>query len=169
MRGDITKAALLCLAASAAASPLVRRSYNNNLTDEFEDTDDFPNPSAKQLLGTEKNAHGTLSNSTPPASVNQDTIRSLQVIAHQEQFEAAFFKQLLSNVTNDVTGFYIDDGPSKESTVKALTAIVAVCIRLYFILGVVLNDRLLARGTTCSGCNDRPQTFRRDPRRAVFV
>ncbi|CRG89045.1 hypothetical protein PISL3812_06080 [Talaromyces islandicus] len=121
----ITKAAFLCLAASATASPLARRSFNNNVADEFENIDDFPNPSAEQLLGTEQNAHGTLSNSTPPASVDPDTIRSLQVIASQEQFEAAFFQQLLTNVTNDVTGFYIADGPSKESTVRALTAIVA--------------------------------------------
>jgi hypothetical protein len=130
MRRDITKAVILCLAASSAASPLGRRSFNNNVVDEFENIDDFPNPSPQQLLGTEQRAHGTLSNSTPPASVNPDTITSLQVIAAQEQFEAAFFQQLLANVTNDATGFCIDDAESKEFTIRALTAIVAVSIVL---------------------------------------
>lgn len=141
MRRDITKAVLLFLAASAAASPLGRRSFNNNVVEEFKNIDDFPNPSAQQLLDTEQRAHGTLSNSTPPASVNPDTITSLQVIAGQEQFEAAFFQQLLTNVTNDVSGFYIDNADSKEFTVRALTAIVAVCISF---------NTLFIRSGTCT-------------------
>lgn len=143
MRREITKAALLCLAASAAATPLGRRSSNNNVSDELENIDGFPNPSAQQLLNTEQRAHGTLSNSTPPASVNPDTITSLQVIAGQEQFEAAFFQQLLTNVTNNVTGFCIDDADSREFTVRALTAIVAVCISfIKNFFEAVLNDRI---------------------------
>lgn len=135
MRRDIIKAALLSLAAASAASPLARRSFKNNVVDEFKNIDGFPSPSPQQLLGTQQRAHGTLSNSTPPAEVSPDTITSLQVIAAQEQFEAAFFQQLLTNVTNNVTGFRIADD-SREFTVRALTAIVAVCIRfqhfLYF-------------------------------------
>ncbi|KAH8701548.1 putative sexual development protein [Talaromyces proteolyticus] len=125
MRQAIIKLALGYLVALAAASPIRRRSLNNNVVDEFENIDSFPNPSPQQLLSTEQRAHGTLSNSTPPASVNPDTIISLQVIAAQEQFEAAFFQQLLTNVTNCEPGFYIDDIDSRDFTIKALTAIVA--------------------------------------------
>lgn len=110
----------------ATAAPLERRSYNNNVSDEFQDIDNFPNPNTQQLLNTEQRAHGTLSNSTPPARVDPDTILSLQVIAAQEQFEAAYFQQLLTNVTNNVTGFVIKDVEDRKIKINALTAIVAV-------------------------------------------
>lgn len=126
MRSDIYSRLALCgLVALSTAAPTQRRSVNNNLSDEFEDIDSFPSPNAQQLLSIEQQAHGTLSNGTPPASVSPDTILSLQVIAAQEQFEAAFFEQLLTNVTNCESGFEIDDEDARDLAINALTAIVA--------------------------------------------
>lgn len=124
------------MALSTAAPSADRRSVNNNVNDEFESIDGFPNPSDQQLADIEQQAHGTLSNSTPPASVSSDTILSLQVIAGQEQFESAFFEQLLTNVTNSEPGFEIDDANERKVAINALTAIVAVsaeypCIPIY--------------------------------------
>jgi hypothetical protein len=116
--------ALLGLTALAAASPL-RRSTNNNLVDEFKNVDGFPTPSAQQLLNINQQAHGTLSNGSPPPTISNDTIISLQVIAGQEFFESAYFQQLLTNVTNGVDGFYIENWEARELTVSTLEAVVA--------------------------------------------
>lgn len=118
--------ALLGLTALAAASP-VRRSVKNNVVTEFKNVDGFPAPSAQQLLDIEQRAHGTLSNGSVPAQIDPDTVISLQVIAAEEQFEAAFFQQLLFNVTSEVKGFHIANWEARELAVKSLTAIVAVC------------------------------------------
>lgn len=126
MHANIIYLAVCGLTALSTAAPIERRSNNNNLVDEFENIDSFPTPSAQQLLDTEQRAHGTLSNSTPPASVDPDTILSLQIIAGEEQFEAAFFQQLLTNVTNEETGFEFDHKEERELAIDALTAIVAV-------------------------------------------
>jgi hypothetical protein len=117
---------LLGLTALATASP-VRRSSNNNVVDEFKNVDGFPAPNAQQLLNIEQRAHGTLSNGSAPANVSDDTILSLQVIAAEEQFEAAYFQELLANVTSGATGFYIENWEARELAINALTAIVAVC------------------------------------------
>jgi hypothetical protein len=117
---------LLGLTALATASP-VRRSSNNNAVDEFKNVDGFPAPDAQQLLNIEQRAHGTLSNGSVPANISEDTILSLQVIAAEEQFEAAFFQELLTNVTSGVTGFYIENWEARELAINSLTAIVAVC------------------------------------------
>ena len=117
---------LLGLSSLATAIP-IRRSVNNNVVDEFKNIDGFPNPSKQQVLKIYEQAHGTLSNSTPPSTVDPDTILSLQVIVAEEEFEAAFYQQLLTNVTMEVPGFHIENLEAREVVVKALTAIVAVC------------------------------------------
>ncbi|OKL57241.1 hypothetical protein UA08_07401 [Talaromyces atroroseus] len=115
----------LTLAALSIAAPVTKRSINNNVSDEFQNIDSFPNPDAQQLLSTEQRAHGTLTNSTPPASISSDTVISLQVIAAQEQFEAAYFNQLLANVTNAEPGFQFNSTEAKQLAIDSLTAIVA--------------------------------------------
>ncbi|EED17039.1 sexual development protein (LsdA), putative [Talaromyces stipitatus ATCC 10500] len=125
MRQNIIQLALCGLAALSTAAPANRRSTNNNVSDEFQSIDGFPAPNPQQLLETERRAHGTLSNSTPPDSVDPDTIISLQVIAAEEQFEAAFFQQLLANVTNNEAGYEIVGGNARTMGIDALTAIVA--------------------------------------------
>lgn len=126
MRQNIITLALCSLAALSTAAPVERRSNNNNVGDEFQSIDGFPTPNNQQVLDIEQRAHGTLSNSTPPASVDPDTIISLQVIAAQEQFEVAFFQQLLTNITNNEPGFVIQNANARTLGLSALTAIVAV-------------------------------------------
>jgi hypothetical protein len=126
MRQNLITLALCSLAALSAAAPVERRSNNNNVVDEFQSIDGFPTPNNQQVLDIEQRAHGTLSNSTPPASVDPDTIISLQVIAAQEQFEVAFFQQLLTNITNNEPGFVIQNANARTLGLNALTAIVAV-------------------------------------------
>lgn len=126
MRQNIVNIALCSFAALSTAAPVDRRSNNNNVSDEFQSIDGFPTPNDQQVLNIEHRAHGSLSNSTPPASVDPDTIISLQVIAAQEQFEAAFFQQLLANVTNKEPGYVIRNSNAWTLGVDALTAIVAV-------------------------------------------
>ena len=125
MRQNLITLALCSLAAISNAAPVERRS-NNNVVDEFQSIDGFPTPNNQQVLDIEQRAHGTLSNSTPPASVDPDTIISLQVIAAQEQFEVAFFQQLLANITNNEPGFVIQNANARTLGLSALTAIVAV-------------------------------------------
>lgn len=126
MRQNMITLALCSLAAFSTAAPVERRSNNNNVSDEFQSIDGFPAPNDQQILSIEQRAHGTLSNSTPPASVDPDTIISLQVIAAQEQFEVAFFQQLLTNITNNEAGFLIRNSNARTLGLNALTAIVAV-------------------------------------------
>jgi hypothetical protein len=128
MYQDIFYLTLCGLTALSTAAPAARRSTNNNVNDEFENIDNFPNPNAQQLLSTDQRAHGTLTNSTPPASVSSDTVISLQLIAAQEQFEAAFFNQLLANVTNAEPGFQFNNTDAQTLAIDSLTAIVAVSV-----------------------------------------
>jgi hypothetical protein len=126
MRQNIITLALCSLAALSTAAPVERRSNNNNVSDEFQGIDSFPTSNDQQILDIEQRAHGSLSNSTPPAAVDPDTIISLQVIAAQEQFEVAFFQQLLTNITNNEPGFMIRNSNARTLGLNALTAIVAV-------------------------------------------
>lgn len=130
MRQNIITLALCSLAALSTAAPVERRSNNNNVSDEFESIDAFPAPNDQQILNIEQRAHGTLSNGTAPASVDPDTIISLQVIAAEEQFEAAFFQQLLANITNNEPGFVIKNSNARTLGLNALTAIVAVRVAI---------------------------------------
>lgn len=170
MRQNIINLALCSLAALSTAAPVERRSINNNVIDEFENIDSFPSPSPQQLLNTEQRAHGTLSNGTPPATVNPDTIISLQVIAAEEQFEAAFFQQLLTNITNNEPGFLIPNTNARTMGINALTAIVAVST---WALGKQTRKRFdvltitIARGITRPQRNQRPQTLQPNPRRTM--
>lgn len=130
MRPNTITLALCSLAALSAAAPVERRSNNNNVNDEFQSIDGFPAPNNQQILNIEQRAHGTLSNGTPPASVDPDTIISLQVIAAEEQFEAAFFQQLLTNITNNEPGFVIKNSNARTLGLNALSAIVAVSVTI---------------------------------------
>ncbi|KAK2805085.1 hypothetical protein FQN50_006330 [Emmonsiellopsis sp. PD_5] len=87
--------------------------------------DGFPNPNPEQVKEIEQAAFGTLSNSTPPASISPDGVTSLQLVAFNELFEVDYFTKLLANITGGVKGFEIDDEGQKEFVVKSLKAIQA--------------------------------------------
>lgn len=87
----------------------------------------MPNPSPDQLAKIQDNARGTLPNTPPPATIGQNGITNLQLIAFNELFEVSFFNELLLNVTNNVDGYHLEDAHDREFVITTLTAILAVC------------------------------------------
>ena len=88
----------------------------------------FPTVAAgsPQLAAIETQAHGSLPNAPPPATApSADSLTSLRLIAFNELFEVAFFTELLSNITNHVDGYEIQDQGSRDFIIKALTAVQA--------------------------------------------
>lgn len=83
--------------------------------------DGFPNLNATGLAEVEKLAGGTLPNGALPTTLKADAIQALQLIAANEQFEVAYFTELLANVTNGVPGY--EDG-NTDYIKRTLTAIV---------------------------------------------
>lgn len=92
--------------------------------------DGMPNPSPAELEQIEQSARGTLPNGPPPASISNEGITNLKLIAFNELFEVAFFSQLLMNVTDNVDGFRISDAGDREFVVESLQAILAVRVTL---------------------------------------
>jgi hypothetical protein len=83
------------------------------------------NPS-DALTDIEKIAHGSLPNGAPPATVTDDTLTSLRLIAFNELAEVAFFTELISNITNKVDGFNnIGDDRTTDFILNALKAVQA--------------------------------------------
>lgn len=92
-------------------------------------SDGFPNPSLAQLAAIEKEAGGALPNGALPTSLKDAAVTTLNLLANNELFEAAFFSELLANITNSVAGYDEDSmGPhcSKPFAIKAISAILAV-------------------------------------------
>lgn len=107
---------LACLATVASASPF-----------SFPLSNSFPkvaNPS-DTLTNIELLAQGSLPNGGPPPTPASDSLTSLSFIAFNELLEVAFFTQLLSNITTNVTGYAIDDPAICEEIVTILTAVQA--------------------------------------------
>ncbi|KAH7327308.1 hypothetical protein BKA65DRAFT_461982 [Rhexocercosporidium sp. MPI-PUGE-AT-0058] len=83
----------------------------------------FPNPSQEQILGVQKQAHGSLPNGPPPSNVNPNTLTSLRLVAFNELFEVAFFTSLLNNITTNATGYTFSSPSTRDTALAALTAI----------------------------------------------
>jgi Ferritin-like domain len=91
-------------------------------------TNGFPtiaNPS-DALTAIELAAHGSLPNSTPPKSVNSDTLTSLKLIAFNELTEVAFFTELIYNITNQVEGYHRHDIGNDEDVEFVLASLTAI-------------------------------------------
>ncbi|KAK2784326.1 hypothetical protein FQN53_008555 [Emmonsiellopsis sp. PD_33] len=112
----ISYAALACIPVSAAPTA------GGNV---YPLPDGFPNPNPEQVKEIEQAALGTLSNSTPPASISPGGVTSLQLIAFNELFEVDYFTKLLTNITGGVKGFEIEDEGQKDFVVRSLKAIQA--------------------------------------------
>jgi len=86
------------------------------------------NPS-DALTDIETTAHGSLPNGAPPATVTNDTLTSLKLIAFNELTEVAFFTELIYNITNRVEGYHrhdiADDDAGVAFVLKALKAVQA--------------------------------------------
>ncbi|KAK2623804.1 hypothetical protein QTJ16_006985 [Diplocarpon rosae] len=85
----------------------------------------FPNPSAQQILDIQRQARGSLPNGAPPARVTNDTLTSLRLIAFNEMFEVAYFTSLLNNITTNVPGYTFSNPTERASVLATLTAVQA--------------------------------------------
>ncbi|KAG0649388.1 hypothetical protein D0Z07_4423 [Hyphodiscus hymeniophilus] len=101
---------LILSASTAAAAPFSYPLANG-----------FPNLNATAMAEVYKLAGGTLPNGALPTSLKAGGTQALQLIAANEEFEVAYFSELLANVTNDVPGYDVED---KDYVVKTLTAVV---------------------------------------------
>lgn len=108
---------VLAFAAGVAAAP-----------PSFPLPDGFPNPSRGQLSAIEKTAGGSLGDYPLPTTLTPAAITSLELLANNELFEVAFFSELLSNITNTVTGYGFSDLEpfDRDLIIKSLTAILKV-------------------------------------------
>lgn len=106
-----------CFSLAVSAAPF---SYANNPLGN-----DFPNPNSTALKSIEIQAHGSLPDTIPPPTLEPDTLTSIRLIAFGELFEVAFFTELLTNITTNVTGYWIEYEKDRNYTIKAITAIQA--------------------------------------------
>jgi hypothetical protein len=84
----------------------------------------FPNLNATALQEVEDLAGGSIPNGALPTTLKPAGIQTLQLIAANELFETAYFTDLLSNVTNRVSGYNVEN---YDYVVATLTAVVNAC------------------------------------------
>ena len=81
----------------------------------------FPKVNMTTLEETFKLAGGTTPNVSPPATLTNSGVQTLQLIAANELFEIAYFTELLHNISSGVPGYRAD-----QYIIDSLTAIVNV-------------------------------------------
>lgn len=111
---------LVVLAGVTIAAPTIPRSYN------IPTTDGFPAPSPAQLVTIQQKAGGQLSNAPPPPKLASSSLTAFQLIAFNENFEAAYFSSLRDNITNNASGFQLDDHKKRSDLLSILEAVIAV-------------------------------------------
>lgn len=87
--------------------------------------DGFPNPNSQQLQAIEDLAHGTLPNAPPPPSLSTQGGINFQFLQFNEEFEVAFFADLLHNITTNVPGYQIEDSAQQKFVIEVITAVLA--------------------------------------------
>jgi hypothetical protein len=92
-----------------------------SLTSGFPTTLNGSPPGEIELL-----ARGGLPNGRPPANISCEGITNFQLIEFNENFEVAFFRSLISNITGNVPGFEIRDGNRRQFVLEVLVAVLAV-------------------------------------------
>jgi hypothetical protein len=117
MRTSILHATAL-LTTLTSAIPITKRDFA-----PFPLSNGFPSPSQEAIFRIQQDGHGTLPNGPPPPSLSPAGVINLQLITLNELFEVAFFTQLVSNMTDKVSGY--DMGHRHEYILSTLTAIVA--------------------------------------------
>lgn len=80
----------------------------------------FPELNPSDLKQVEILAHGTEPNGPPGKPLSAQGIINLQFIEFNENFEVAFFNSFIQNVTNNVSGFEVNDS-EKDAFVSILT------------------------------------------------
>lgn len=84
--------------------------------------DGFPNLNSTALAAVYKLAGGTLPNGALPTTIKASGVTALQIIAANEQFEVAYFTELLSNITSGVAGY---ESGNTDYIKKTLAAVIA--------------------------------------------
>ena len=97
---------LSLISAIVSAALAAKRDYSN----VFPLTDGFLNPSTAQLQNIENRAFGTLLNAPPLGTISMDGFTNLKLIALNELFEVVFFIELVTNLTNKVSGYDLSYG-----------------------------------------------------------
>lgn len=118
--------------ALASASPIAtekaRRDASSQGFNPFPLDNGFPNPDSKETDQIQQQALGTLPNGPVPDNISGEGLFNLQIIALNEIFEVAFFTELLYNVTNNVTGYEVEQADKREFIIRTLTAVQAVSL-----------------------------------------
>ncbi|KAL8803591.1 MAG: hypothetical protein Q9182_003096 [Xanthomendoza sp. 2 TL-2023] len=87
--------------------------------------DGFPNPSPAQLLSIQKAAGGFFPSTPLARNLTPTAIAAIQLLANNEFYEAAFFSELLTNLTTNVPGYRPKDIYPLDHglLIKSITAI----------------------------------------------
>ncbi|KZP01799.1 LsdA family protein [Calocera viscosa TUFC12733] len=121
MRLTLVGTAIFGLTAlSAWAAPLAVDNIKRD-NDPLPFPDGFPTPSDAQLQKIYAGAHGTLSNSAPPANVSYQGLVNLRLLDFAERIEAVYFYEFLWNVTNGVPGYELPWWVDYDYFVRFLT------------------------------------------------
>ncbi|KAI3393970.1 hypothetical protein diail_3449 [Diaporthe ilicicola] len=110
---------LVALAGVAMAAPTIPRSYS------IPADDGFSNPSPEQLATIQQKAGGQLPNSPPPPKLASSSLTAFQLIAFNENFEVAFFSSLKDNITNNASGYQVDDHAKRAELLSVLETVIA--------------------------------------------
>ncbi|KAJ0107155.1 hypothetical protein J7T55_014685 [Diaporthe amygdali] len=110
---------VVALAGIAIAAPAIPRSYN------IPASDGFPSPNPDQLATIQQKAGGQLPNGPPPPKLESSSLTAFQLILFNENFEVAYFSSLLENVTNNASGYQVDDHQKRAELLSALEAVKA--------------------------------------------
>ncbi|EJU03455.1 hypothetical protein DACRYDRAFT_21046 [Dacryopinax primogenitus] len=126
MHGSILTAATIGLAALSASAAPATRDYSapnsgSSSGSPFPFADGFPTPSPEQLQEIFVEAHGTLSNATPPANISAQGLVNLRLIDFAERIESVYFEEFLANVTNHVPGYEVPSWVDYDYLVNFLT------------------------------------------------
>lgn len=89
----------------------------------------FPRPDPEQLSTIEVQANGRLPDLGSPTSLAAEVVTMYQVMAYLEQFEAAYFSSLRSNVSNQEPGYELYNESEKADVLESLGHTIAVCGR----------------------------------------
>lgn len=88
-----------------------------------------PAPPAPSVAALQTQAHGTLPNgqiTLTQGSVGPDGITNVKLLNFNENFEVAFFTDLVNNITQGVHGFTLQDEKEKAGLINIMQTVLAV-------------------------------------------
>ena len=88
--------------------------------------DGFPNATDAQTEAIEINAHGVLPQGSPGATISPEGITAFQIFQFASTVSAAFYDQLLTNVTSSTSNFDLPSGVDNATFIRFLEQAKAV-------------------------------------------